>query len=294
MADRIMQRLAALPVLPEARAALAWLVEHDWHGEEFGQEREGSQATLEAVYRALGGDPKDLEPFLLAWLTLRATLSRLDHLQDNEITNPAPLSAVASIGEHYNLVFAYYVLATALLDGLDDTALPPRRLRELTRLWNDTMLWAASGQQRDLARIGPQDQVDAALEHFQEAIQAKAGAVYALAFGGTAVLATDDTQTIAALSLIGQIYGILLQFSDDFLDANAQTDPALTLAQVYTRVRTISGLALPPHQLQHYWDHIYSCYIEQVEQVLAILSPQVQAPVRALFRSTFDSWPHEG
>ena len=99
MADRIMQRLAALPVLPEARAALAWLVEHDWHGEEIAQERERSQATLEAVYRALGGDPKDLEPFLLAWLTLRATLARLDHLQDNELTNPAPLPVTALIGD---------------------------------------------------------------------------------------------------------------------------------------------------------------------------------------------------
>jgi hypothetical protein len=213
MSDRLLKRITDLRVLPETRAALALFVEHDWNSAEAIEDRNRFQAVLEATYAALHGNLEGFQPFLLAWTTLRAALLRLDHLQDND-TDIQSLSKVAyTLPEHYNLVFTYYVLAASLLDDLDDTIIPARRIRRLTRIWNDTMLSAASGQQRDLARIGLKDQFETLHEHYQEAIEAKAGAVYALGFGGAGILATDDQGVVSILFRVGQVYGLLYQLA---------------------------------------------------------------------------------
>lgn len=285
MSHRLLQRIAGLPVLPETRTALALFVEQDWNSSQAINERLRFQAVLETVYYTFSGDAQSFQPFSVAWIILRAALLRLDHIQDNDsefLSDPS-----LSPSEHYNLVFTYYVLAGAILDDLDDTIIPVRRIRRLMRMWNDNMLWAASGQQRDLATQGLKDQLETTPEYYQEAIEAKAGAVYALGFGGAGVLATDDQRVVAILSHIGQLYGLLLQFSDDFLDSTSQIEPALTLPHVYATARTASGLALPEHDLQHYWNHIYKGYFKQVEGLLKPLPAEVQTAVLGVFRSTF-------
>jgi hypothetical protein len=119
-------------------------------------------------------------------------------------------------------------------------------------------------------------------------IEAKAGAVYALGFGGAAALATDDQESIAALSLVGRAYGTLLQFSDDVLDAPAQEEQALTLPKVYATARKVSGLALPSHDVRRYWNNVYWSYFTQVQHALAVLPVGVQTAILQLFRSTFE------
>lgn len=288
MRDHILERIPQ-QVLPESRAALAFFLEQDRGAKGIVQERlQAEAAALEAMYSAFGGKTGGLQAFLSAWLMMQAAFFRLDHLQDNDISNLAPYNDRASVGEQYNLVFTYYVLAASLLDDLDEVLIPAKRIRLLIRMWNDSVLWVASGQQRDLARTGPRAQVDAVLEHYQETIEAKAGAVYALGFGGTGTLATDDQESITALSLVGRIYGTLLQFSDDFLDAAAQTDQALALPQVYSNATKASGLALPSHDLQQYWNHLYWSYFGEVQAALATLPTEVQRVILKLFRNTFE------
>ncbi len=165
MIDRILQRIDYIPVLPELRAALGLIIERDWHAEKSVQDRLRCEVVFEAIYIAFGGQANGFQPFLASWLILRAALLRLDHLQDNDASEFALPSDSLSTGEQYNLIFAYYVLAAALLDDLDDTIISPRRIRHLTRLWNDSMLWAASGQQRDLAKSGPTEQPEAVFSH---------------------------------------------------------------------------------------------------------------------------------
>jgi geranylgeranyl pyrophosphate synthase len=88
--------------------------------------------------------------------------------------------------------------------------IPANRILRLRELWTETMLRMASGQQRDLTASG--DACDSPLDTYQQLAQAKTGATFALAFGGTAILLTDETRTIDALILIGEIYGTLLQY----------------------------------------------------------------------------------
>lgn len=288
MIDIIVQRISGVPVLTESRAALEHLVEHDWTDQAAVEDRRRTGTTLEQIFKGLGAT-KGLQPFLNAWLLLRAALLHLDHVQDNDPTTLAIRDSAFSAPEQYNLILTYYVLSMAQLDELDDAIIPGRRIRRVIRLWNDSMLVAGSGQQRDLARSGPRDSVEAVLEHYMETIEAKAGAVYALGLGGVALLSTDDQQQFGALSLIGRIFGTLLQFSDDMLDAGSQSSEMLTLPQVYAAAVKASGLDLPPHNLAQYWSHMYMHFFEQVQQTLPIFPSEVQEAILGLFRSTFDS-----
>jgi hypothetical protein len=285
----IARRLAEVPVLPESRAALEQLVAHDWASEDAIEDRLATGTALEQIYRGLGGEIEGLQPFLTAWLLLRAALLHLDHLQDDDAETLLAKEQGFSSAERYNLVFTYYALTMSLLDDLDDAIIPCPRFRRLTHLWNISMLIAGSGQQRDLRRSGPQDSVDATLEHYLQTIDAKAGAVYALGLGGAAVLATDDVTQVDALSFVGRIFGTLLQFSDDVLDAPAQSSPMLTLPQVYAAAVEASGLDLPSHTLTEYWNHLYRSYLDEVQRTLTILPDEVQKVVIELFRRTFDT-----
>lgn len=286
--DTVLRRIANIPVLPEARAALHLMVERDWNADESIEDRRRCESVFRAIYGELGGQGQSFEPFLTAWLILRAALLRLDHLQDNDISELVLPRDELSIAEQYNLVFAYYVLAMALIDDLDETAVPTRRIRYLARLWNDTMLWAASGQQRDLGRSGPTEPQEAVFSHYQETIQAKAGAVYGLGLGGVAALATDDHRVVRAISAVGQIYGALLQFSDDLLDASSQANPDLTLPEVYRKAAALSGIIGQAEHLNYYWAYIYRTYLNQVEETIKDLSEEVQLALLELFHNTFD------
>ena len=109
-----------------------------------------------------------------------------------------------------------------------------------------------------------------------------------MGFGGVAALASDDAQIVGVVSTIGQIYGTLLQFSDDFLDASGQLNPWLTLPEVYRRAAVASGMKGQPEYLSHYWDYVLRSYMEQVEQMVKALPDTVQSALLELFHNTFD------
>src|SRR5262245_1091664 len=194
------RRLEQIMLLPELQQALQRMAAYD-------QECAANShwgTVIPAVQRILGGEPESIAPFAAAWSLMYAATIRLDHLQDGDLVDdPLPVDRPSA---QYNLVLSYYVLATGLLDMLSAEVIPAQRILRLRQFWTDTMLRMAGGQQRDLTARGA-DREDSPLDYYQQLAQAKTGATFALAFGGTALLLTDDTQTIDALTLIGEIYG---------------------------------------------------------------------------------------
>jgi hypothetical protein len=215
-----------------------------------------------------------------------AVIVRLDHLQDGDpVDDPLPANAPSV---QYNLVFSYYVLATGLLDMLSPDQVPVHRILRLRQFWTDTMLRMASGQQRDLTACS-NDGKESALDYYQQLAQAKTGATFALAFGGTAILLTDDPRIIDALTLIGEIYGTLLQYSDDLLDATAQPNPTLTLPEAMMMVRPAHASDLTGHTPTAFGVYLYHAYHGQVLQALMGLPANVQQGILDMFASTFAS-----
>lgn len=285
--ERIIRRLETVAVLPSTRAALATMVTQDWSADD--EEQQSRLAAIGKMYALLGGDDEYcIETLGAAWATLRAALARLDHLQDHD-PQDHPLPTVAHPGAQYNIVFAYYLLASALLDDLDEHDVSALRVSRLRRLWTDCLLQAASGQQEDLTDVTlVQGNGLAALDHYQQVAQAKSGAIFGLAHGGAAILATDDVATISACRTTGELYGTLIQFRDDLADAVRQSYPALTLPQTYGAALSTYETQVPPHTLHPYWQYIYTAYRDQARQILECLPPKVQAGVLGLLFATFE------
>ncbi|GAC1553872.1 MAG: hypothetical protein NVS2B7_29830 [Herpetosiphon sp.] len=290
--QRVLERLQTIEMLPEFRAALVSLAEY----ESAADDSIGPNVCsfLLTLYQLLGGTNEEhVLPFVEAWSMLRAMLSHLDHLQDGDID--AKLSPTPShVPTQYNAAFAYYILATALLDDLDSQTIPVSRLLHLRRMWTDSLLCAASGQQRGLIHSNTPNGERVTLEHYQQSAEAKSGSIFGLAFGGAATLATDDLRLVRASHAIGKVYGTLLQFADDLLDASIDATSALTLPHAYAMAR--EGAVVPSSQeLYLFWrQYIYPTYLDQVKKTVDAIAPTARLDVLHLFTVTFEKQPNRG
>ncbi|NJM08752.1 hypothetical protein HC891_25020 [Candidatus Gracilibacteria bacterium] len=190
------------------------------------------------------------------------------------------------MGAQYNLALAMYVLANSLLDELA-SHVPASRLIRLYRLWNDLVLRMAHGQQRDLqlgatALSGGADDLDA----YQQIAQAKTGATFALAFGGTAILLTDDAATIATLTAVGESYGTLIQYGDDLRDAAQQPTHAATLPAVLRRLPHFADSS--QQHLHAFWSYVLTTSVAAVQERLAEHPARMQTHIGALFAQVFE------
>ncbi len=242
------------------------------------------------IYRLLGGTNEQVViPFAVAWYTLIGAVRRLDHVQDGDEPILLPRTG-PQLGAAYNSLLCYLLLATSLLDDLDQQALPVARILRLRRFWNDCLLRAASGQQSDIEALHSQPNTPdnlPALDQYQHVAQAKSGALFALAFGGTAVLVTDELTTITALSTTGEIFGTLVQYLDDLRDAPTQGDVRLTLPATYQAACQSFPQPLPMHPIHAFWQKIYTAYLDQVNHSLVVVAPEVRTELRQLFTHTF-------
>lgn len=271
-------RLSRLGLRQEFAAALACLV-----GSDVAQLQQHPPvvtmfATLSAVLQA---PAPLLTPFREAWTLLYATIGRLDSLQDGDPIATPP--QVASLGEHYNLVFASYILAASLLDELAEEA-PAARLLRLKCWWNDCMLRMADGQQHDLESNAASRSFDA-LATYQQIAQAKTGATYALAFGGLAMLLSDDEQLVTSLAQVGEIFGTLVQYEDDLGDALSQPNPALTLPDLL-QFLPIETQRDPEQTIAIFWSYLYRLYLQAALGALSSY-PGLHDPITSLFAEVF-------
>lgn len=275
MIQAVMDYLSQVEMLPELREALRQMVIVD----AARLEQNTHLGVIQALQRILGLNPEHSAPFAVAWSLMFMATSRLDHLQDGDpVTYEQPPGN--HLGAHYNLVFSYYVLATGVLDTLSPQHIPTARIARLRQVWSHAMLRMASGQQRDLLSH------HAALHHeqlasYQELAQAKTGAAFALAFGGVAIIATDDDAWIEALMTVGELYGALLQYSDDIRDRSTQPHANTTLP---------GALALTSmHEHAHKYTlidflaHVQRAYREAAEHELRHVSSAMRESMLQVF-----------
>lgn len=271
-------RLGCLSLRPEFAGALTQLVAADVSHLEQHPPVVATFATLAAVLQA---PASVLTPFRTAWMLMYATIGRLDSLQDGDPIAAPP--QVASVGAHYNLVFASYILSTSLLDDLAEEV-PAARLLRLQRWWNDCMLRMADGQQHDLESDAEARSFDS-LAVYQQIAQAKTGATYALAFGGLAMLLTDDDELVAGLTQVGEIFGTLVQYADDLHDALSQPNPALTLPELL-RFLPLDTAHQPEQIAAAFWAYLYPIYLQAALQAVDHY-PGFQNHITAMFAEVF-------
>jgi hypothetical protein len=238
-------------------------------------------AMFAMLSTALQAPAAVLEPFRSAWTLMYASIGRLDSLQDGDPIEVPP--QLASLGAHYNLVFASYLVATSLLDDVAEEV-PDARLRRLQRWWNDSMLRMADGQQHDLTSADESRSFDT-LAVYQQIAQAKTGATYALAFGGLAMLLTDDEALVDGLAQVGEIFGTLLQYTDDLSDAISQPNTALTLPELL-QFLPLDSARQPEQIAAAFCSYLYPIYLRAALDALGDY-PALHDQVTALFAAVF-------
>jgi hypothetical protein len=280
----IAERLRLAGMLSELERALLDLVAQDavWIEQQWPW-----GTIIPAVCSALGGDAAAIAPFERAWALMYAAIVHLDHFQDGDadaVLGQMPPMATA------NLLLSYYVLATSLLDDFS-VAVPVHRERRLRRLWSK-MLRTASGQQRDLA---PSEETPSGevLEVYQKIAQAKTGSTFALAFGGTAALITDEPALLRAALVIGDIFGTLVQIQDDVLDAENQPNQTTTFPLAFDQLVASRGRVSEAHTPAAFRHYLYQAYRDRAAQALAGCDSTIASRLLAIFDDTFAPPPQE-
>lgn len=280
------RRISPFPIEGELQAALEQLLKRS----------EGvapNPIWLDAIARVgatLDGDAQSIARFLEAWRVLYTLTLYLDHLQDGDPLGDPWLEALAPPLQ-YHLAFSLYIAAQYALAGLEPQAVPAPRIVRLQRFWAASITRLANGQYQDLTSTEAdfQSPHSSPLRHYEQVAAQKTGATFALAFGGIAILATDDEAPIAALSAAGTIYGMLVQYHDDLLDSVHQdhqpTAPTLSRALLAAH----PDLAVHGERSAHvFWATIYASYAQALEGVLAPLPGATRAAFMQLVQQSFD------
>lgn len=128
-----------------------------------------------------------------------------------------------------------------------------------------------------------------ALDQYESIASQKTGAAFALALGGSAILATEDLARIDAATNAGLLFGMLLQYSDDLLDTEAQASQPATI----TLARALAATSDVPADLPlgAYWQLIYAHYSTALQRMLTPLPQPAQNAVWNLLHTTFGEPP---
>lgn len=259
------------------------------------QESEGvapNPIWLDAIARvgsSLDADPQSVAPFLEAWRVLYSLTLYLDHLQDDDSLDVPWFEALAPPLQ-YQLAFSLYIAAQHALTRLDLQAVPAARIVRLQRFWAESVARLANGQYQDLTFNAqqPSGGNSSPLMQYEQLSAQKTGASFALAFGGIAILATDDEASIAALATAGTIYGMLVQYHDDLHDAVDQehqpTAPTLSRALLAAHPDIA---VLGRGGVHAFWATIYASYGQALEHVLAPLPVETRAAFAELVQQSF-------
>ncbi len=228
-------------------------------------------------------DPAPIMPFANAWLMMFGAISRLDDLQDSDPIAP-PFPVVGKEAQ-YLLLFGSYIAATSMLDNLDSAVIPEQRIARLRRFWSDMLLRMVSGQYADVTSVEIQTKVQH-VEYYQQLVQAKTGATFTLAFGGTAMLCCDDPDIYETLSVIGELYGTLLQYGDDLNDMSYDGTRTMTFPHIVHLMHESAQ-----HQTTYFW-HVYQQYIVAIDEQLILLPELLRSGVRSVLLNVFQQQAH--
>jgi hypothetical protein len=274
--------IASVNILPELHQILHDIIDADF------QRLSSSEAlqVIPIITDLFNHPAEQIAPFATAWLTMYGAITRLDDVQDGDILLP-PFPATASVHVQYTIIFGYYLIAQRFLDLLDLRYFAAHRIARLRQFWTEMMLRMAGGQYRDLMPPANSDPSDI-LDQYQQLAQAKTGATFMLAFGGVAMLLTDNKDIYKSMAIIGEIYGTLLQYGDDLNDSATQTNVTLTLPLAINIAQADMENKVIPEVL---FSTIYAIHYTVVEQHLVYLPPNLQLGIRTIFERTFINSP---
>jgi hypothetical protein len=238
------------------------------------------------LYTLLGGtDEPVLNVFVIAWAAYQRTLAHLDDLSDDVVRREADgaVTTASSVRLLHDL-FA----ATGQLDALQATSIPAHRLLRLHHLWNESALGIVSSKQPSATGFGAAGDEPLPRERYTELVKADQGAVYACAWGGSALLATENEELVAPCRALGEAYGTLLQVKNDLAAPPRHPDG--------DRAATRTGMVgdRDPHHRRprpglvlSWYPRILVTTLSHVEQAAGTLPPPLQAWVFDVFGTTF-------
>lgn len=155
--------------------------------------------------QAVCNTPEPAIPVAAAWRTLVIAAKLLDDVEDGDVQR-IDSSAVAQ-PQVINLATGFFAMTSLALSKL-----PASVVLDLQTDFNQTILFAASGQHADL-----DPHADLSLEQYFEIMAAKSGACFALAARAGARCATTDATEIARYDQFGYNVGLIVQLIDDLM-----------------------------------------------------------------------------
>ncbi len=157
--------------------------------------------------QSAGGDPHLAEPVAAAWELLRITARLLDSIEDGDTpdvwwANLGPGPAInAAIGL---LVSGFLFINRLCRQGISETV-----VISIANDFYQSLLRACCGQHCDLTQSEP------SLEACWQVVEAKSGAVFAVACRVGAQLTIDDPDRLDHYNRFGHHLGVLVQIGDD-------------------------------------------------------------------------------
>jgi hypothetical protein len=280
-AAMIIAEINTLPILQGLKQALLQMVRQD--RKYFSHDRPWLR-VISDLQPAFVGNLEAVTFFEAAWRVMYAAICRLDTIQDHDPTDDIAFKSLPPALQ-YNQTLAYYIFATHLLGKLADSQIPAERLRRLQQTWSEAMLRMASGQQNDIA-CSEHELIVGNIEQYQAIAQHKTGATFALAFRGVAILNSDDPALAAKMAIIGQVYGTLLQYSDDLVDRATQTNKTLTLSDILL-AHVNQEVQANADMTNAFYHHVLRTHLTQLRPLIESLPPALHVAVGSLFRETF-------
>lgn len=242
------------------------------------------------IVKAFGYSVLTTEPFIRSWQELYTLTILLDHVQDGDELAPTWFAQLPQALQ-YHLIFSTYALAQDSVHG-PYPDIPEHRVARLLHLWSRSVTHLAEGQYRDLTETATDDieGSQSLLDSYEAIIRLKTGVLFALGFGGAAVLTTDDEDCINAALGAGEIFGMLLQYGDDLLDAEAQSQQRSTITLQRALQRSLpEGSEEGTAQLT--WAFVYATYVRSLATILAPLPASVRDAIQLLVQETFGPPP---
>jgi hypothetical protein len=168
---------------------------------------------------SIGGTLEDGSALASGWLACYQASEILDHVEDKEfIEDRWASSPEVAINLATGLIFLAYRFLSLIHD--------PEKVRQVARIFSESGLSAAYGQQRALKES--LKSVNKALDNYWELIILKAGSVFHAATAGGAVAGGADEKYLAALGDYGTALGVMLQLIDDCRDVLSPSQKAPT------------------------------------------------------------------
>jgi geranylgeranyl pyrophosphate synthase len=164
------------------------------------------------AYQAVGGQAGGVFPVAAAWVMLVHAAYLIDDLQDGDLER---VSRITPPENAMTLAIAWIFAAYRMLD---DPELPYKTRSRVVDILSQAGFDSAHGQHLELSRGTEDLNNNKQLEAYWQSVIDKSGSIYSAGAAIGAVVGTDSTDWIEALSDYGLSLGVIMQVMDDIRD----------------------------------------------------------------------------